>query len=357
MPADNTPSQGGDLAAPRAFTPTGLSPRQIVSAYDPGQWEEFIQEWTQGLGTKYAQVQRFSGPGDKGRDVVGFVSEPVSSSAWDNYQCKHYRQPLTPSDIYVEMGKLCYFTFTGEYSLPRKYRFLAPHDVGPKLKDLLLKPIELRKELIARWADHCADHITDTKTIKLEGALLNHVNGFDFSIVGYSPLVEVIEQHMDTPFWATRFRAAPAPRPPTPEPPAQIAPHEARYVEQLLEAYSDAEGRPIRNLAELEATPKYHGHLKRSRQFFFQAEALDRFSRDNYPAGEFEKVKRQVFDGVVDTAERDHAHGFDRVCATTERAAELVLGNTELASYAEVGDKQGVCHHLANEDKLNWVRR
>ena len=125
----------------------------------------------------------------------------------------------------------------------------------------------------------------------------------------------------------------------------------------MLKAYSEAEGRQIRDLAELEAIPRYVAHLKRSRQWFFQAESLDRFSRDNYPPGEFEKVKRQVYDGVVDTVEKDHAHGFDRVCATTERAAELPLGNTELASYAEVGDKKGVCHHLANEDKVKWVKQ
>lgn len=224
------------------------------------------------------------------------------------------------------------------------------------MKDLLLKPDELRKELVANWADHCAEGITDTKQIPLEGALLGYVEHFDFSIVGYSPLVEVIEQHMKTRYWATRFRFTPSPRPPAQEPPAQPAAHEARYVQKLLDAYGDAERRTISDLSELEKTPRYHEHLKRSRQWFFQAEALDRFSRDNYPTGEFEKVKQQVFDGVIDTVEREHDHGFARVCATTDRAADLVLGNSELASFAEVGDKKGICHHLANEDKVHWVR-
>jgi hypothetical protein len=127
-------------------------------------------------------------------------------------------------------------------------------------------------------------------------------------------------------------------------------------VQQLLDAYGDAEKRTIPNLNELEKMPRYHEHLKRSRQWFFQAEALDRFSRDNYPNGEFEKIKKQILDGVIDTAEGNHEHGFACVCAATDRAADLVLGNCELASFAEVGDKKGVCHHLANEDKLKWVR-
>lgn len=355
MPSKRKVLPDASPAASQTFMPYGLVPRQIVSAYEAGQWEEFIQEWMQGLRSEYVDVQRFSGAGDKGRDVVGFVSHPASSSQWDNYQCKHYKAPLRPSDIFVELGKLCYFTHIGDYSIPRKYRFVAPHDVGPKLKDLLLKPNELRKELINHWNENCEANITDTQTLPLTGALLDHVSRFDFSIVGYSPLVAVIEQHMKTPFWATRFRTAPATRPRALEPPSQLAAHEARYVQQLLDAYSDAEKRQIHDLHELESIPKYHSHLKRSRQWFFQAEALDRFSRDNYPVGEFEKVKQQIYDGVVDTAEQEHAHGFDRVCATTSRAAILVLGNSELASFAEIADKQGLCHHLANEDKLKWV--
>ena len=303
MPMENTQPQSANLAANQSFAPRGLSPRQIVSAYDAGQWEEFIQEWAQGLKFEYTQVQRFSGAGDKGRDVVGFLGVPGSSCQWDNYQCKHYKQPLKPSDIWVELGKLCHFTFIGDYTVPRKYRLVAPHDVGPKLKDLLLKPDEFRKELEANWGEHCAGAITDTKQIPLDGALIEYVDRFDFSIVGYSPLVEVIEQHMSTPFWTTRFRFTPSPRPPAQVPPAQLAAHEARYVQKLLDAYGDVEKRTISGLSELEKTPRYNEHLKRSRQWFFQAEALDRFSRDNYPTGEFEKVKQQVFDGVIDTVE------------------------------------------------------
>jgi hypothetical protein len=102
--------------------------------------------------------------------------------------------------------------------------------------------------------------------------------------------------------------------------------------------------------------PKYHNHLKRSRQWFFQAEALNRFSRDHCPLGEFGRLKQQVFDGVVDVADKDYAHGFERVCATTDRAADLVLGNSILAPVTTVADKKGMCHHLASEDKLDWVR-
>jgi len=343
--------------ARKTFVPRGLFPRQIVSAYSAEQWEEFIQEWSQSLRDRYQQVQRFSGPGDKGRDVVGFVNDPSSNGPWDNFQCKHYARPLHPSNIWVELGKLCYFSFNGDYTVPRSYRFVAPHDVGPTLKDLLLKPLELRQALIDKWAEFCEAEITDKQRVALQGELRAYVERFDFGIVGYCPLAEIIEGHMKTPFWATRFQAEVPPRPFAPDPPAELAPHETRYVRKLLDAYGDALKILIENVTAIETTPKYHRHLKRSRQWFFQAEALNRFSRDHYPPGAFEELKQQVFDGIVDTCEKDYTHGFERVCAATDRASEIVLGNSSLAPLAGVGDKKGLCHHLANEDQLDWVRK
>ena len=57
----------------------------------------------------------------------------IQNGPWDNFQCKHYDHPLAPSDIWLELGKLCYFTHLGEYSIPRQYYFVAPRGVGTKL--------------------------------------------------------------------------------------------------------------------------------------------------------------------------------------------------------------------------------
>ena len=347
-----------DVSARQIFSPTGLSPKQIVSAYSPEQWEAFIDEWISGLKLDYFEVQRFSGAGDKGRDVVGFVSDPVATSEWDCYQCKRYaNRPLRPADVWVEIGKICHYSLNGDYTLPRKYRFVAPHDVGPSLRDLLLKPQELKEELFNNWATNCERGITAEVTIPLTPAMRQHIDGIDFSIFGYSPLVRVIEQHMKSPYWATRFQVAVPPRPAVSEPPSTPTDQETKYIRHLLNAYGEAENRNIAALDELEAFPKYNSHLKRSRQWFFHAEALNRFSRDHYPPGAFEGLKQQILDGVVDACERQFSHGFEKVCTVTDRAAELVLGNSSLAPLAAVADKKGICHHLANEDKLKWGKQ
>jgi len=335
----------------------GLSPRQILSVYDATQWEAFINEWTESLRSEYEQVQRFSGAGDKGRDVVGFVNNPASNGPWDNYQCKHYSAPLTPSEIWLELGKLCYFCYNGDYSPPRRYRLVAPHEVGPKLKDLLLKPNDLRSGLIQNWKNHCEKGITATAEIPLDASLLAYVERFDFTIIGYSPLLEIIEQHRKTPHWSQRFHTVLPPRPPAEEPPDSPTPNETRYLQKLLEAYGEAEGKEFKNLDDISTIERFGKHLKRSRQWFFQAEALNRFSRDNYQNGAFEQLKQQVFDGIIDITEKVYPHGFERVCATTDHAGGLALGNSSLAPLAAVADKKGICHHLANDDRLDWAKK
>lgn len=344
------------MASDKRVQILGLTPRQIVAGYNSADWEEFINEWAQSLRSSYQEIERFAGPGDKGRDVVGYYGAANTHPDWDNYQCKHYDHPLRPGDVWTELGKLCYYTFKNDYSIPKKYRFVAPYEVGPKLKDLLHNPTELRRQLIANWPSHCERRITDQETVRLEGALKSYVEQFDFSIVSYLPLLDVIQGHMKTPFWTTRFKLAPPPRPSALIPPPELEPHEIGYVRQLLDAYGDAENTTYDNQSAL-TTSIYQQHLQRSREWFYQAETLNRFSRDYFPPGAFDSIKRQVYDGVIDTTERDYKHGFERVSATTDKAATLVFGNSDLAPLAEVGDKKGLCHHLANDDKLTWVKK
>jgi len=103
----------------------------------------------------YVKVERLSGPGDKGRNVVGFTGAPDSNPEWDNYQCTHYRLPLQPKDIWVELGKICYYAFNGDYRPTRKYRFVAPNEVSPTLKELLKTPGGLKNGLKQNWHNYC----------------------------------------------------------------------------------------------------------------------------------------------------------------------------------------------------------
>lgn len=336
------------------FRPVGLTVRQIIGAYLPAQWEDFIEEWSVSLKPPYVKVEHIGGPGDKGRDVICLLREPCAAGQWDNFQCKHYDHPLMPGDVWSELAKLCYFTWKEAYTLPRRYRLVAPHDVGPKLHFLLSKPLELRTELIKWWAKEGASDLGPDPVL-LEGPLRDYVEAFDFSIVGYTPVNEIIEQHRKTPNWQNRFQQALPPRPDQADVPEQPIPAESIYLGQLLRAYIQAAGREL-TWTDVSTLQKFSAHLKRSRRAFFRAEELYRFSRDLFPPGAFDRFKRQVYDGVADIVDADHANGFERVVAATAAAGLLNLGNSELIPLVEIGDRHGACHHLANDQVLSWVK-
>jgi hypothetical protein len=104
-----------------------------------------VLEWVHGyLRKKYVEVQQRGSAGDKGRDIIAWIDPPnVTPRRWVNYQCKHYKDPLTPTDIWVELGNLCYYTYRGDYSKPEKLYLVTHQGIGNKLADLLEDPVKL----------------------------------------------------------------------------------------------------------------------------------------------------------------------------------------------------------------------
>ena len=122
-----------------------------VQLFDADAWEEFTEEWASSLEGSYHCIKRFAGAGDQGLDVVGFISSTQFSDGWDNYQCKFYDHPLTPTDVWVEFGKIIYYSHRGDYPAPRKYYFVAPKQVGTKLGKLLADSQKLKYSLQENW--------------------------------------------------------------------------------------------------------------------------------------------------------------------------------------------------------------
>jgi hypothetical protein len=107
------------------------------------------------------------------------------------------------------------------------------------------------------------------------------------------------------------------------------------------------------NVSELPRSLR--NHYNRSREAFYSAEAFRGFSRDKLPGDEFKALQDQVHVGVIDTCSAPHPCGFTRLIATTDRAALLSITSSALIGKTEMGDLHGICHQLANEDRLIWV--
>lgn len=326
-----------------------------VKNFSPDEWEDFIEEWATNLESAYDKVRRFGGSGDCGVDIAGFCTDKGFEDKWDNYQCKRYAHSLRPSDIWVELGKIIYYSNIGEYTSPRKHYFVASLGVGTMLEKLLNKPTELRKQFKENWDGHCKSGITSTKEIELSGKLLSYVDAFDFTIFSSKSHIELIEAHSHTGFHAVRFGGGLPARPNPKAPPAAPAASESRYIRQLLDAYADHLGNPIHDISALVAHNMLEKDFRRQRERFYHAEALRNFSRDTVPAGTFNDLQDEVYHGVVDVVDSIHPNGYERMKATVVQASSVALTSNPLASVTKLQDRQGICHQLANEDRLKWV--
>jgi hypothetical protein len=205
------------------------------------------------------------------------------------------------------------------------------------------------------WDKYCRADITSTTEVPLSGALAAFFDGFDFSIFSSKSLVELIDGHSATGYHAVRFGGGLPPRPVPAPPPDTPAPTESRYIRQLLDAYGDHTGSIIPHADALDT----HGDLKRDflrqRERFYHAEALRNFARDTVPEGIFDALQDEVYFGVVDICEASHATGFDRMRATVAQASQVAVTSNPLAPATKAQDRQGICHQLANDDRLTWV--
>lgn len=348
--------QKGLFSSAHVISGIPIPKTQRVQLFSADEWEEFTEEWASSLESLYNCVKRFAGAGDKGLDVVGFISSNQFSDGWDNYQCKFYDKPLTPSNIWVEFGKIIYFTYCSEYTPPRKYYFVAPKQIGTKLGKLLANASKLKEELKDNWVKHCEDDITSTSKIKLEGDLLAHLESFDFTIFDSVSLVQMIEQHASTPFHSVRFGGGLGIRPEPEIPPEDTVTLDHRYVRQLLSVYAQSigENQHLLDLSLLDKNDGIRSNFMRQRERFYHAESLRNFSRDTVPPGVFEALQNDIFDGVVDVCESEYESGLHRLNGVMSQAASIVVDASPLSSVTRPRDKQGICHQLVNDSRLNW---
>ncbi len=351
------PLATGSATADQVLHGPAIPPQQRILLYAPAEWEAFIHEWAHYcLKKEYLKVQRFTGAGDRGIDIAGFADAQKLQGVWDNFQCKHYDHALRPTDAWPEIGKILWYSFNKEYKPPRRYYFVAPYGAGTTLAGYLADAAKLKAALIENWDKHVKDQITLKQEIKMEGDFRKYVEAFDFSIFDAKTALEVVEDHRQCPLHAVRFGGGLPVRPESEKPPADIEAKESRYIEQLLGAYADHTQKPVPDLDALKEWPKLSGHFHRQREAFYHAESLRVFARDTVPAGTFEALQEDIHSGVIDVCDEEHDDGYTRVVEVTKAARSLHLTSNALLSCAKPKDRDGICHQLANEDRLLWMK-
>lgn len=324
-----------------------------VLALDDVQLEQFVLDWVNSKTTQYVESTSFSGAGDLGRDVVGFLSENKHEGAWHNYQCKQYAKRIPTDKALCEIGKILYYAFQGEFTAPTAYFFVAPRGVNRNLETLIFNPSQFKNKLTTDWDKYCANEIIEGTTIPLDSALKEFIENFDFSNISRLNLGDILNDSSATPVLFKWFGVDPGPAPQGVAPANVQEDIELQYINQLVDAYSQREGKTFTNHEEVAIHPKYGMHLSRQRERFYDADAFKRFYRDNTDQAVIDSFEKEIFHGIVDTCEAEHADALECVDAVMGKAA-IVQPSGPLAQHARVQVKQGVCHHFANEDRLKW---
>lgn len=177
----------------------------------------------------------------------------------------------------------------------------------------------------------------------------------DFATFASIEILDALEVHRQTPYFPARFGGPLLPRPGRPAPPEDVTSHESRYVTQLAEVYGEKHPGETFEHDTLSAHPKVGRHFQRQRVSFYSAEALRLYARDSVPEGTFQALQDDVHAGVIEVAESEHPTGMDRLTHVLTTSAQLDLSSHTLVSVANLEDRKGICHQLANEDRLTWT--
>ena len=132
---------------------------------------------------------------------------------------------------------------------------------------------------------------------------------------------------------------------------------ESLYLRKLLDAYGHHLGMPLTDRKVLAPHPDLDVHYKRQRVLFYSAESLRNFARDRTPPRAFHSLEDDVYNGAIDTCEASHADALERVRKTVAAAEQLDVSGNALVGVTKVADKQGICHQLANDDRLTWTKQ
>jgi hypothetical protein len=336
-----------DHPAAYAPGPPAPTPEQRLLLMDEDQWELFIERCARQLlqEGQYVHVQHLGGAGDKGRDVCGYLKHgPPQESEWDLYQGKYYEGSLSPSEFAPELAKFLVHVFDGTYTRPRHY-FVCALKLGTSLFDRLRQPDKLREYILENWPD---------KPRALTADLRAFVEQFPFAIFRNKTPADLLDIHARNPAMHWKHFGILDARAPNPSVPDQPTADESRYVEALLRVYSEQTSVAVVSSAVV--PQRFRKHFTNQRRLFYSAEGLNRFSRDKLP-GAFDDLLSQVEIGVGTVLSTPQPDGLTRLSETLKQASMLNVTANPLSARLQAGDLPGACHHLANQDRADWMQQ
>lgn len=340
------------ITALAVATGTPISPLVRLTTWDAGTWEEFTLEFVSCIKGKFVKVLRCGGGGDMGRDVIAYTP-----SGWVNYQCKYYGDKLSVADVVLEVGKLIYYAYMKEYTLPEEYFFVTPKGSSTHLIKVINDKSgdSLKAEVLKRWEKLIKFNITSKTSVELTPELRKYIEEVvDFKIFDDIAPLKLIEMHSSTPYHEIRFGIYSLKRPLPANAPSSVDwGVEQYYIRALLEAFSEYKNSPI-DINSLPDHQKLQTEFNSARNNYFCAASLDLFSRDWLPASSFQDLKEECYEAISPTVNLTYTEGYTRYLKVCEATSTISYDSHPLKFYMKIQDKKGLVHHIVNDKKFVW---
>lgn len=329
-------------------------PLATIMTWDDATWEEFVHDWLiECHSEEYVAHERLGGAGDKGRDVIGFVTDPHDDDyIWHNYQCKFYSSRLNYTEVASEFGKIIFFTMKGDFPVPEKYYFVCPLDLSTSFSELLRNPKSLKEKILQTWDKAISHKISSQFVVKLDDNLFNYIEKFNFDIFYSLPLSKILNEITKTPLYFKYFNQMFHTRQFPPFTPDYDPKVESVYVGQLLEIYSEVS--PIGRMDLTNLIMPYNRHFSGCRNDFYFASSLSRYMRDSFVEDNFKVLKSYISSSIESVLYKTYNNSFERCNDILNQASLTNISHEVLSKICEVPDKKGICHHMINDGELQW---
>ncbi|MDV3251132.1 hypothetical protein DevBK_07315 [Devosia sp. BK] len=326
-----------------------------LTEIDDSELEQFIELWVEKKSEVYHRVERIGAANDKGRDVIGFLTSQRHEGAWHLYQCKRKTRgaKLGKSEALAELGKVFYHHVEGAYrTLPTKYVFVSPRGIVGPLLDLINNPTDLQSALIDGWDDHCAKAIVAKTVIPLSESIRKAIESYPFSRVEHLSAPMIVKDKAAGPALSKILGLVPDEAPPGVAP-GTMQNEELIYVEQLRQVYEEASAESFATADDILRHADHGDHFRDQRTRFFEAAAFQRFHRDNTDADALVAFQEDIYHGVIDVHRQPHSNMLQRVDAVMRHASLLPTDLRGRSVRTPV--RQGMCHHLVNDNRFKWT--
>jgi hypothetical protein len=337
--------------------------RQIL-ALEYDHLEELIKKLIVRLienGDEYVGFDRPTASADQGRDSVGFLTASRYDGAWDNYQAKQLKKPLSLGEFFSELGKVFYYASEERYTLPRRYIFVAPNSAERSVLSLIDRPSTIGAALLENWDAHCQKKITKSGA-PLTSEIRELINGFNFDNVELWKCSTIIELPHMRGLMVELLDLDPGAAPTVRESdiPSTPGDDEIAYLSQLVGVFASHRGIDFADHNAVMADPDYGPKITRARRQFLERKAFRLHFRDNINVALLDQVDTDVFDGVYDHyCSHEEGELFRRLLGVMEKAASVeVTGPLGKHRRVTPSVKQGTCHHFASDGKqlMRWDR-